>query len=108
MEWLQSLTPEQQLAVAALVAAWLTQVVKWALAKGGHPLGETTGAKVQKLAVVAVSAALTTFILTGPTAAFWGKWVAALGGAIASHEVFWKLVNNGLDSEEVADSGGSA
>jgi hypothetical protein len=98
MVWLQSLTPEQQVAVAALVAAWLTQAVKWALAKGGHPLGESTGAKLQKLAVVAVSAALTAFVLTGPTAAFWGKWAAAVCGAIASHEVFWKLINNGLES----------
>ena len=85
-EILKNLTPEQQAWLCAAIATALAQLVRWAMAKGGRELGDSTFEKVQKLLIAAATAALATLATTGPTVQFWGQWAVAFAGAVAIHE----------------------
>lgn len=98
LTWLRSLDPAAQLAFAAVLAAWLTDGVRIALGWLGRELGATPAAKLQKLLVAVLSAALVAVVLTGFTPTFWGEWARAAAGAVFLHEGYRKVVDAGIES----------
>jgi hypothetical protein len=98
LEWLRGIDPAAQMAIAATLAAWLTDGARVVLKRLGRELGDTPAAKMQKLLVALLGAALVAVALTGFTPLFWGAWFKAAAGAVFLHEAYRKTVDAGIES----------